>query len=270
MAKKADEISNYIEGYGVSKAAANVYLSLFESGPVGIMELCRNLDLGRNVVYRLLDELEQKTLVSTIKKSFGSIYSARGTEAFEAIIATKEAEVATLKSTLPEIAHQLQQVSSNNTQSIIHYGGVDGLKQVNWNLTKASGEYRVFEQMHLHEYLDKSFSKNMRRRYVEKGLVSYDLTNRSRVNNYFDDVDSDYWQTKAHYRHIEKQVLTIEHEMFIYDDTVTLLDYDKNKPEAIEIRNKRLALMQKQFFDALWAQAKEFVFDPATNDRILP
>jgi hypothetical protein len=47
--------------------------------------------------------------------------------------------------------------------------------------------------------------------------------------------------------------------MYIYDETVTLLDYSKKQEMAIEICHPNLSLMMTQLFDAMWKMAKVIV-----------
>ncbi len=57
---------------------------------------------------------------------------------------------------------------------------------------------------------------------------------------------------RTHYRHIDPQVLTINFELYLYNDTVTLLDYHKDTMQAIEIHHPTLHTMMTQLFEAMW------------------
>lgn len=260
-----------IINFGISSDATDVYLALIKSGPVGIMELCRHIGLGRNVVYKHLAELTETGLVSIAEKSFGKQYSAKQGSAFEALLASKEAKLSSMRSNLEHVTQGLLALAGEEkaTSKIVHFEGIDGLEQVNWNLTKASKEFRVYEQSHIDEYLDQSFARKLRQRYTERGLVSYDLTNRKKVDVYTDAASDTYWLSNSYYRYISPKILEIQFELYTYDNVVTLLDYGSTEPHCIEIHNDRLATMQRQIFDLIWAQARPMVHDSKTKQRVL-
>lgn len=124
-----------------------------------------------------------------------------------------------------------------------------GIKQANWNLIKAKDEYRVFEVAHLPEHLDESFARRCSARLTERKLVSYDITNKTEVHIR----DLEPCDPKlVHYRHIDPKVLAIEFEIYIYNDVVTLLDYNPENMQAIEIQNPMLNTMMRQMHQAIW------------------
>ncbi len=139
--------------------------------------------------------------------------------------------------------------SAGPKATVQHYYGPAGLKQVNWNVTKADGEYRVFETAHLSAHLDKTFAHRLRERCIEHGLTSYDLTNDTSV--FAKDIEP-YTPDKTFLRHIDKDILTIQFEVLLYNDVVALLDYSDGQQMAIEIHHPSLHAMMRQLFDAMW------------------
>ena len=253
--KLIDQISDF----GVSNAAARIYVLLVIHGPMGIMDLVRHSGQGRNVVYKIVDKLVAAQLVSVAEKSFGKQYTAVQGTAFDAIVARKESQARQLRVSIDEIAHGLLALSgeTHSTSKIIHFEGRDGLMQVNWNLTNAKKEFRVYEQSHMDEYMNERFARKVRDQFMAKGIASYELTNRKKIPPLLGMEETDHWKKNVHYRYVEPKVLKIQFEMYIYDNVVTLLDYNGEMPHCIEIHNDRLAHMQRQIFDIVWKQAKE-------------
>lgn len=258
--------------FGASEQAARVYLALVQYGPQGIVSLTKLSGYGRNVVYRLVEELSVLQLISILEKSWGKEYAAHSSNAFEAIIARKEAEAADLRLSLESTVAALTTLGAGNStpSKVVHFEGLNGLKQVNWNLTKAEGEFRVYEQSHLDEYLDIAFVQKFRRRIMARKLITYDLKNKKTVKGYDDSQYQEYARVHSKMRYIDPTILEIQFEMYIYNNVVTLLDYVSDQPHCVEIHNMRLAQMQKQIYDAVWSQAQELVFDEETGGRKLP
>jgi hypothetical protein len=175
-------------------------------------------------------------------------------ENLDALIANREAETAAIKRNLGSMTELMQQLAgaAGPKATTQHYYGLAGLKQVNWNLTKAENEFRVFEVAHLSQHLDKAFARRCRERCIEQKLTSYDLTNASAVSA--GEVEP-FDTSLAHYRHIDKEILTINFEAYIYNDIVTLIDYSQDQQLALEIHHPALKAMMQQLFDSVWAQA---------------
>lgn len=260
------ELEQKLVNFGLDEKTSRLYIALLISGPQGIVSITRKLGIGRNVAYRLIEDLEKKQLVSIAEKSFGKEYSAMGPSALEGLIARREAETSGMRASLDAVVSGLQTlVGANKETKIVHYEGVDGLKQVNWNLTKAKGEFRVFELSHVSDYLDISFSEKIRHIWAEKGITSYDITNKTIIEPHTK--ERVYAEKFSQYRHISKEILDIKFEMFIYNDVVTLVDYKTDKLQAVEIHNESLAKMQRQLFDVIWNQGDDMPFDKSSQTR---
>lgn len=260
-----------IRAFGISKKSIETYISLVKLGQCGVMELSRHTNLGRNVLYKHLDELSKWNLISVSEKSHGKVYSAKQGAAFEALLASREAEISDMRSNIESITDGLLAMAgeTRSASRIIHYEGRDGLEQVNWNMTKAQKEYRVYEQSHVDQYLHREFARKLRERYMQRNLISFDLTNQKEVKPYPDPQQFDYWIANAHYAYINPKHLAIGFEMYIYDDVLVLLDYSSDLPHCIEIHNQMLASMQKQIFDLAWNIAKILQFNKETNSKII-
>lgn len=249
------KVVRYLKHVGLNEEQALAYLFLLQQGPQTVLSLSRGLATGRTKLYPLLEDLAQKQLITIHERHYGTSYEAQPPDVLEFLIAEKERQAENLRSQLKAATHALQgmQAHSPATSKIIEYRGIDGLKQINWNLTKAQDHYRVFELAHLSDHLGKHFAEKIRRRQVEKHITSLDLTN-----------DPD-WQITTHApsyeqvseaRYINPAVFKIEFETYIYNNCVALLNYAKDDIFGVEIYNAHLARQQIQLFDLLWSQAK--------------
>jgi hypothetical protein len=172
----------------------------------------------------------------------------------EFLVSEHERKADAMRATLPSAVHALQTIQqiSPTTSKIVEYKGIDGLKQMNWNLTKAENEYRVFELAGLDKHLGKHFAAKMRARDQAKGLKTYDLTNNPERH-----LEPGIETKNNLTRYIDPKVFNIQFESFIYNNCVALLNYERDDIFGVEIYNSKLAAQQKQIFDLLWSQAKE-------------
>jgi sugar-specific transcriptional regulator TrmB len=255
MEKNITIIKKHLSKLGIDPEATGIYIELTKNGASSALQLAKSSGISRTQIYRYLESLQSIGLVSAEKLNYGTYFRALPLENIEAIVANREAENAAIKHNLSSMSQVLQQLAGANGSkaTIQHYYGLAGLKQVNWNLTKAKKEYRVFEAAHLSQHLDKAFAKRCRERCIENGLVSYDLTNSSDIRA--SDIEP-YEPSRTHYRHIDSKILTINFEVYIYNDVVTLLDYSEDQQLALEIHHPSLQAMMQQLFDAMWSTAK--------------
>lgn len=247
-----NKVVGYLKHLGLNDEQAQVYLYLLSHGPSSVLAISRGIKTGRTKLYPLLEALCEKQLVVTHERHYGTSYEAQPPQAVEFLVSERERAAQGLRSSLPAALNILTTLQANSPthSKIIEYKGVDGLKQMNFNLTKAEGEYRTFELAGLDKHLGAHFADKMRERYVERNLTSYDLTNNpNRANEPGADLPN------AHVRYIDPKVFAIEFEMTVYNNCVALLSYENDDIFGVEIYNDKLARQQRQLFDAMWAQA---------------
>jgi sugar-specific transcriptional regulator TrmB len=252
--EQAATIRKYLGKLGVEADAVTVYVELVKQGYSSALQLAKATSISRTQVYRHLEALQHAGLASAEQLSYGTLYRPLPIENIDGLLANRDAETAAIRRNLAGMAAALQQIAGGfgPRATVQHFYGVAGLKQACWNITKASTHYKVFEAAHLSAELDAAFARRYRERCIERGLTSYDLTNDTVVKA--KDIEP-FDPARSFLRHIDPDVLRINFEMVIYNDTVTLLDYAAPNSMAIEIHHPTMHAMMEQLFDAMWAQA---------------
>lgn len=248
-----NKVVGYLKQLGLEREQALVYLYLLQHGQDTVLGISKGIKTGRTKLYPLLEELAEKQLVVIHERHYGTSYEAQNPAVIEFLVGEHERKTEALRSALPSavnILENIQRQSPTHTK-IIEYKGIDGLKQMNFNLSKATKEFRVFELAGLDKHLGKHFAQKMRQRYQEKKLQSFDLTNNpNRANE--PGIEGQHAET----RYINPRVFSIEFETYIYDNVVGLLNYENDDIFGVEIHSDKLARQQTQLFDLLWNQAE--------------
>jgi sugar-specific transcriptional regulator TrmB len=249
-------LKHYFKRLGVSTTGAALYIELCRVGPTTALKLARALAVPRTQVYRELDTLQQMSLVSADKLSYGTLFHALPLENVESLLEARKSTTEALVRDLGSMTEALRVLAgSSGPQAFVrHYYGAAGLRQANWNLTKARKEFRVFETRHLTQHLDPDFARRCRERFIERKLHSFDLTNEP-IHRKKDLEPIDL--SRAKLRYIDPKILDVKFEMYMYDDVVTLLDYSERSSVAVEIHHPGLSAMMKQLFDAMWKMAQD-------------
>jgi sugar-specific transcriptional regulator TrmB len=247
------KVVRYLKQLGLEQEQALVYLYLLQNGQDTVLGISKGIKTGRTKLYPLLEELAEKQLVVIHERHYGTSYEAQKPMAIEFLVSERERKAEALRSSLPaavNILENIQQQSPVHTK-IIEYKGIDGLKQMNFNLSKARSEYRVFELAGLDKHLGKHFADKMEQNYAERRLKSYDITNNPNRR-----LEPGVGLPGAEVAYISPDIFKIEFETYIYNNVVGLLSYENDDIFGVEIYSEKLARQQTQLFSLLWNQAK--------------
>ncbi len=249
------KVVTFLKQVGLDTEQAALYIFLQENGPSTVLAMSRGLATGRTKLYPALEQMVKKQVIAMHERHYGTTYEALPPENLEFLVSEHERRASGLRHNLTAAVHALRSARavSPSGSKVLEYQGIDGLKQMNWNLMKAKDHYKVFELDALanHATVGKHFADKMHVIEADKKLVTYDLTNNlKRLND-----QTSYDSKRNHFAYIDPKVFKIEFETFIYNNVVTLISYDKDDIFGVEIYNDKLAHQQEQVFDLLWSQA---------------
>jgi sugar-specific transcriptional regulator TrmB len=248
----AGAIKKYLGRLGVEPEAATLYMELSRNGYSSALQLAKSTGISRTQVYRLLEGLQQIGLVNGEQLSYGTLYRALPLENVGPLLAEREAETAAIRGDLRAMTDALKALAGGTgpEAAVRHYSGMSGLQEVSWNLGRAQKEFRVFEGAQAKNQRDPAFARRCREQYAARSLYGRYLTNAEKIAmREVEPLDPAYVQ----YRHADPMALTISFDLYIYNDIVTLVDYEH--ATATEITHSPLRMMLQQLFDAQWALA---------------
>lgn len=260
MSDQTDNILSLVKPYGLSSEEGIIYLFLLEHGFSTALVMSKKLHMGRTKVYRLLDRLKEKQLVEYAVDERGMKFGATSPEKFRQLVVEKEHQAQSLRQSLPALMQHLQGLSvTNRSESkVLYYEGIEGLKQVSYNITRTRGVLRVLEMEHMSDFIDEESAEEIRRELVENKILTRDLTNKKSFPG-FTEV-AELVAKNSQYRYIDPQRLQINFEVLIYNDVYATYTYKDEQIFCVEIYNEQLAEMQKQLFDFIWGQAQPMKF----------
>lgn len=251
------KLVSFLKQLGLNDEQAEVYLYLQTSGPSTVLAISRGLATGRTKLYPALEEMVKRQVVAVHDRHYGTTFEALPPENLEFLVSELERKADIARHNFKESIHAFSQLRSNSPtgSKIIEYRGLDGLKQMNWNLvSKATGSYKVFElnELQSHTGFNKHFKDKLDAIEVNNNLETFDITNNPKRST----ISSEVTGRVNHFAYIDSAVFKIEFETYIYNNVVALLSYDKDDIFGVEICNDKLARQQEQLFDLLWSQAK--------------
>ncbi len=261
-----------MEKYGFTENEAKVYVHLSQAGyPASVLQIARALKLGRTPVYNALDRLEDKRVVIKTITDAGHSYAAAPANSLENYWKLKTARVNGLGEQLPALVATLEKLAApaDYRSQINHFTGRHGIEQITYNSLRAENDLYIYEvNADMTAFTNQETAERFRKVWVERGTKIHQLTNSVRFED-FTDVEAmvtGFWDV----RHINPEVLQIDFETLIYNDTVAFYSYVGDDVFGVEIANPSLAEMQKQIFRAIQKLATPFEITSSKGAAQLP
>ncbi len=131
MADKKLEIE--LQKAGFDKRSAKVYLATLELGPSPVQKISQRAGVPRATTYLVLDDLQNRGLVSTFRQGKKSYFAAESPQRLSHLVASKEKELAEQKSAVNDLISELnsraQTRPNHSSRPIVRfYEGPDALK----------------------------------------------------------------------------------------------------------------------------------------------
>ena len=258
MFSDTQAVRAYFFKLGLPSEIADIYLALVAYGSQSISDLARHSGVERTRIYRLMDEMTASHLIEVETGYKKSIFRAAPISNLQILISKKEQEVRDLQAQLPKLNDYLAETShKSHTTRVQHYKGVDGLKQMYWNQTKATTENLAILYENMQIRTNVSFFERWAHRCNERGM-----TFRGIINDNFIKTQQEWygrhsnerlasWQS----RYLPDSVFLITHSVVIYDNVTSYYNWKDGEVFGVEMYNQEIADSQRQFFEMLWNEA---------------
>jgi sugar-specific transcriptional regulator TrmB len=258
MLNNKDTILKYLRALSLTQDESKLYFELLKQ-PSNHLELARKTGINRTKVYRLADQLEKRSLISTQTDDSGTTLVAADPQTLEVELVTQEErskqQRAIFAQLLPVLT-DLQNDKINPHKFSVHtYEGVEGFKQMLWHELKARNEVLVMGSGTLESLVaSKSWAEKHRAMTVRVGYAVRELVNPGKKPvNFTKNPD---FGTRYKRRELAAEVLLLEHQVAIYNDTVATYCWVDDQKVGVEIINQANAAMMRQMFESYWAVAQ--------------
>lgn len=246
-----------LESINLSKDEAKIYIELFEK-PNTHLQLARNTGINRTKVYRIVEQLEKRSLVSRRTDDRGTFLAANDPSALEIELAAQEQELKKQRNALAYAIPGLKSFYQEAKTSFVinTYEGYEGLRQMQWGELRTKKELLVFGNSTIEDMVaDHRWAERMRSRAVEKGYKTREIYNESSKKPDF--TTNQAYMSLYEVRRVSEKDLPIATPMVIYNDTVAIYQFTDGKRVGVEIVNEGFAQTMKNIFEHYWKTAKK-------------
>lgn len=256
--QNTDKIVEFVQKLGFSVEAARVYQALAIRGPMSISELSRESGVERTALYRMMDELTAKGVIDELLAYKSRRYGAADPGKIELLVEQEKQRVRTLEAGFLPFAQAVGELSGKRATQTRYYRGAEGIRQILWNETKAKGPQVAYTYRNLEEVVGVPFFRKYAAEIDRRGIQLRDL----RSDAFLESTDKPEF-VKVHinndaWRYLPDSVLRLNHNMDIYDDTISIYYWEENDVFGVEIQNQKIADTQRGIFEILWKQAKDY------------
>ncbi len=258
MTDDIDNVFSQLRSLGFTGAEADIYLALLAQ-PQTVLQLSRATSIARTTVYRALEQLEQRSLVTRQTDENGTHFSATDPTTLEIAVATQEDELRrqhdVVRKLVPALT-ELQQTQQPATDFAVRvYEGEEGFKQMCWHDLKTKGELLSIGADSVEDLLPNHHrAEKYRELTVRAGFKVRELINSDERPTFTS--NSEYMESIYRTRAISNLRLPTNLETTIYNDTVAIYSLNPHKKVGVEIVSPAFADFMRGIFDAYWKQGR--------------
>lgn len=252
LVKKA-KLALTLQSIGLSEKEACVYLVLLELKEALPSAIARRSEIKRSTVYSLLESLQKKGLVSSIKRSGGTYFQAQDPQIFlkkqRAHLDDISDSLNSLESALPELRSLHADFMTTPQMSV--FRGKEGLIQIMEDTLTTSTELLCWVNPELAMSLLKDYYPSYIEKKVERKIWLRGIFCHDKVGEKFQKLGKEELREVVL---IPKDQFPFKNEINIYDDKVAIISH-KDKTGVI-IQNKNIADTQRAIFELGFIAAK--------------
>lgn len=244
---------------GFGPEEAKIYLELL-SGPSTHLQLSRTTGINRTKVYRLVEQLKNRSLVGLRADDRGTFLVAADPATLEVAVVEREERLMHERDTLARLIPQLARLQDNDAHAFIvrTYEDDSGMKQMLWHELKTKDEIVCLGNGTVEQQSsDNRWSMAHRKRQLAKGYKTRELINYDYSNNTFPELASNMLTSAKlyDYRVLSPKIVTFDSQTVVYNDTVAIYNWKHGKKVGTEIVSPPYAHMMRQIFNNLWQLA---------------
>jgi hypothetical protein len=251
--KSTQDMVSSIEKLGLSTEEAMVFLDLLQQ-PQSHLALSRSTGINRTKIYRVVQRLEQLSLITKQTDDRGTFLTAADPRALELLATEAEQAAMERRGVLQELLPRLLALKATDGSLFTtrSYNGVEGLKQMCWHELKARGELYALGGGTIEDLIpNRYWAEKHRQLTVEAGYRIYAIVNDPSEAT-FKFTDSAAFMKNYESRMLPAIVTRFGNQTIIYNDTVSVYHWRHDQMSGVEIINKAHADMMRQIFQHYW------------------
>ncbi|MFZ2664168.1 MAG: helix-turn-helix domain-containing protein [Patescibacteria group bacterium] len=240
---------NVLEDSGLKSGEAEIYDLLLQYGDSPASELTSKTNLKRGMIYKFLDDLKKKALVSTYSKNKKTYFRAEHPhklmQKIEGTLQDFQSQKIALEAILPELAEKYNQKQLRPT--VVSYEGIRGIRKVFKDIYAPKDEpvYGCVDVESSEKAVSNEVVKDLIPLRIRNNVKAISFIGKSRLGEQIHAKDKESLRESIL---LDKRRYPIPAEIDVYEDKVALLSFEKGNFSGILIQNKDIATSLKTIF----------------------
>jgi len=253
-------IRNELQKFGLSVKQAEIYILLVAHKELRIPEIIRLTGLSRSSVYMHLDSLYEYGLAEEIVESSYRLIRPYSISVMRHGLNEQIVTLKKLSSDLDKLEKSLVLAEPElpvQSCKVRYYKDRSGARQLFWNTLKGDSEVLAFSEWGRDRFVGTNFYhsfvvESKQRQINERSLINLKPETLEFIRKY-NKSGLNISRTKlSNIRVIDKDILPIKGESFIYGNTFAQVYISGIKIHGFEVENVNFANTQKKVFEAFW------------------
>lgn len=240
---------------GLSTKEALVYLATLELGTASaVSTIAKKANINRTTAYDILEQLLQKGIIISKKRSSGRFYEALPPAKIVAYLKEQSRKYAKLAKEAYEILPELtQHYHAQGRPRVYFYEGEEGLIRVYEETLTASGEILAYASDQINQetipwYFPHYYQRRTAKKIPIRALFPDTPKDRERHLNDKNELRKS--------RLLPKEILDFTPEINFFDDKIMIADWKEKL--GIIIQSPEIAKVFKQTFELAWEGAEKY------------
>ncbi len=256
MLNNTDIVLGQLRTIGLQPDEARLYVELLKE-PSTHLRLAHATGINRTKVYRLISDLEKRSLVTKRTDDRGTFLVAADPTTLEVELVAKEEKLKSQRDSFNQLLPVLEQFKAREASGfVIHtYEGTEGFKQMLWHELKSKDDNLIFGSGTIEDLVpDRRWAEKHRAMTVEANYKIRELLNPGEKDKPF--TFNDEFMARYIHRTIPRNVLTLQNQISIYNGTVATYHWRNDQKVGFEVINYDYSKMMRQMFEHYWQLAK--------------
>jgi sugar-specific transcriptional regulator TrmB len=253
MSDSKGRLLSILRDLNLDSNEAAIYLELLHE-PNTHLRLSRSTGIARTKIYRIVEKLEKRSLVSKRVDDRGLLLVASDPSSLEVELIAEEEKLKKQRMLLREVIPTLANIQTKDHKlfAVRTYEGREGLMQMCWHELKTKEELLAFGWGRIEDYMtDHQWAERHRARQVEAGYRTRELINTKDSPSTFS-TNQEFMAKLYSYRQLPEHLVVPDNQTTIYNDTVAIYHWRQDQKVGVEIISAAYANMMRQIFEHYW------------------
>ena len=264
------KIINFLIDLGLDEFESKIYLVLARKGILSTLQISKETGIDRSKVYRRIEDLSRKGIIEEVIDQKTKKAKAVNVDRLEILLERNEEKVKSMKQLFPSVASALGKEYGMNQPGtkVLFYRGKEGIKQMIWHVLNANKLVAGYTYRTLADLTGIKYAEKWIREFVKRNLMVRDIFSDDLIESKQKFKEKFVWNTRNFIsKYIPPEIITIDHQIDIYNDVVSFYNWHEGEVFGVEIHNEKVARMQKQIFEVLWKIGEDPIAAEQKFDR---